>query len=606
MSKVSWVRDFQRFLPLKNQFILSGNVRDFHIFEPEPRTIELSRLTTVLDAEFKNAGYALTLLFDQKNGFSVIGNRDPDIIQQLGLDLDSSQPVGLNELRQALDRIVSFDGPPIAFIIDYASRILIRKDILTDPEHRLFTEAFISSHTVNKRPYGEHMLPFFNTIVWIVENENDLPDWLVVKNPRIRSIPIPKPDRAIRSAIAPSLLKSMPICEHHTDEELKLAKEAFIDQTEGLLLHDMMSVIDLGKSENVEITKISDAVRRYKVGVKEDPWQIIDKSKIRNAQEFITNRVKGQDHAVTHLLDIIKRAITGVGTNKRSGRPRGVAFLAGPTGVGKTELAKTVTELLFGDSSAYIRFDMSEFNASHADQRLIGAPPGYLGHDSGGELTNAIRERPFSVVLFDEIEKAHPRILDKFLQILDDGVLTSGRGEQVYFSEALILFTSNLGINKEDDNGQLIANVHPSDPLESVQSKVSAEIEHHFKSQLNRPELLNRFGENIIIFDWIRNDIAVEILEHMIKETLSDVTYQDISIDISTSAKNQLSHICLEDLSNGGRGIRNQIEAHLVNPLARALFDHNVTAGSNCVISEIVIGKTSTDLKLEVQDNNND
>ena len=141
------------------------------------------------------------------------------------------------------------------------------------------------------------------------------------------------------------------------------------------------------------------------------------------------------------MLDIIKRAVMGVGAPRRGGRPRGVAFLAGPTGVGKTELAKTITSLLFGDESAYIRFDMSEFSAEHSDQRLIGAPPGYLGYDVGGGLTNAIREKPFSLLLFDEIEKAHPRILDKFLQILDDGVLTSGRGDRVYFSEALIVFT---------------------------------------------------------------------------------------------------------------------------------------------------------------------
>ena len=108
------------------------------------------------------------------------------------------------------------------------------------------------------------------------------------------------------------------------------------------------------------------------------------------------------------MLDIVKRAMTGVGASRKGNRPRGVAFLAGPTGVGKTELAKTVTSLLFGDESAYIRFDMSEFSAEHADQRLIGAPPGYVGYDVGGELTNAIREKPFSVVLFDEIEKAHP------------------------------------------------------------------------------------------------------------------------------------------------------------------------------------------------------
>jgi ATP-dependent Clp protease ATP-binding subunit ClpA len=183
----------------------------------------------------------------------------------------------------------------------------------------------------------------------------------------------------------------------------------------------MNAIAQLSRSEAVEFAKISDAVRRYKVGVTEDPWRRIEREKISGAADFVRQRVLGQDHAVTHMLDIVKRAAIGIGGSRRGGRPRGVAFLAGPTGVGKTELAKTITELLFGDESAYIRFDMSEFSAEHADQRLIGAPPGYVGYDVGGELTNAIRERPFSVVLFDEIEKAHPRILDKFLQVLDDG-----------------------------------------------------------------------------------------------------------------------------------------------------------------------------------------
>src|SRR5262249_53243971 len=157
---------------------------------------------------------------------------------------------------------------------------------------------------------------------------------------------------------------------------------------------------------------------------------------------------------------------------------------------GKTELAKTVTSLLFGDESAYIRFDMSEFSAEHADQRLIGAPPGYIGYNTGGELTNAIRQKPFSVVLFDEIEKAHPRILDKFLQILDDGVLTSGRGERVYFSESLIIFTSNLGMTRTLPDGSRAANVAPGEPIDEIRHKVRSEIEYHFKLEISRPEIL--------------------------------------------------------------------------------------------------------------------
>jgi ATP-dependent Clp protease ATP-binding subunit ClpA len=258
-----------------------------------------------------------------------------------------------------------------------------------------------------------------------------------------------------------------------------------------------------------------------------------------------------------------------------------VAFLAGPTGVGKTELAKTVTELLFGDESLCIRFDMSEFSAEHSDQRLIGAPPGYVGYDVGGELTNAVRQKPFSVVLFDEIEKAHPRILDKFLQVLDDGVLTSGRGERVYFSEAFLIFTSNLGIYRLDAHGERVPNVLPGEPYDAVQAKVKDEIARHFNLTLGRPEILNRLGENIMVFDFIRDDVAAEIFDAMLDGlALKAKQSQHVTVEISAEARHTLRQLCTADLSNGGRGIRNQLEVHFVNPLARLLFDQNVPPGT--------------------------
>ena len=236
---------------------------------------------------------------------------------------------------------------------------------------------------------------------------------------------------------------------------------------------------------------------------------------------------------------------------------------------------------------------MSEFSAEHADQRLIGAPPGYIGYDVGGELTNAIRERPFSVVLFDEIEKAHPRILDKFLQVLDDGVLTSGRGDRVYFSEAFIVFTSNLGIYSEGPAGERVQNVSPSDPFETVKAKVRSGIEEHFKLVLNRPEILNRIGENIIVFDFIRDEVAYQIFEQMIDALLGDVQVLGFDVTISDAARASLRALCLADLSNGGRGVRNQVEAHLVNPLSRALFDCGARPGGRYEILTVQPGSST-------------
>lgn len=595
-----WQRDFERFLPLKSQFVLSGNVRDLQVVEVQPGVVTAQPLNQCVAAALKRTGYAHTILFQPLAGFSVLSahgeaaSAAAGLLQEFSLTAEGGQgKAGAELLASALDRIVKQQGEPVALIVDFAARLLTRPTDPTAAEHHLFTQALMLSQQATPRPAGTDRRPFFNTVVWIVEKEGDLPDWFIVGNPRLRHIPVPRPDNRARRALAPALIKPLGGAAQAAPESLKRAQDEFVDGTEGMLLVDVNAISVLARVEGVPFDKIADAVRRYKVGVTEDPWLQIGREKIKNAESFIRQRVKGQPDAVVHMLDIVKRAVTGVGGGRRGGRPRGVAFLAGPTGVGKTELAKTITSLLFGDESAYIRFDMSEFSAEHADQRLLGAPPGYIGYDAGGELTNAIREKPFSVVLFDEIEKAHPRVLDKFLQILDDGVLTSGRGDRVYFSEALIVFTSNLGIYKMTDSGERELNVSPQETYETVRQKVESEIERHFKFVLNRPEILNRMGENIIVFDFIREDIADQIFQQMVASTLADLKSQELEVSLAPEAMSNLRALCLADLSNGGRGIRNQVEAHLLNPLARALFDADATHGSSYLVSRLQAGQIS-------------
>ncbi|HBD9450198.1 TPA: ATP-dependent Clp protease ATP-binding subunit [Legionella pneumophila] len=601
-KNLKWLNDFIRFLPLKSQFVFSGNIRDIQLSNKNDKNIFRS-LASTLNIELRSSGYSNVLCYDFINGFKGVDvssqsdlSSTDELMRQLGLNpINGTASVSLEGFEEVLDKLVKWENGPVALIIDYASRLILQQNNFSQREHSLFTRALIRSHEGRSRAFGQPPKPFFNTIIWLVEKESDLPDWLLLDNHKIRHISIPTPDYRTRYIFANSLVPALDGISDASQELKNTTVENFADSTEGLLLVDLMLIAQLCRDEKLGYSKIGEAVRRYKVGVSEDPWQKIDRKKISDGENFISKRVKGQVHAVTHILDIIKRAITGVGTPRRGGRPRGVVFLAGPTGVGKTELAKSITSLLFGDEGAYIRFDMSEFSAEHSDQRLIGAPPGYVGYDVGGELTNAIREKPFSVVLFDEIEKAHPKILDKFLQILDDGVLTSGRGERVYFTESFIVFTSNLGIYKTDSLGIRTATVTPNDSFELIQQRVRTEIENYFKLHLNRPEILNRIGENIIVFDFIRAEVAEQIFNNMVQGVLSDLNEsQGINFILDPSVLIMLKDFSLADLSNGGRGIRNKIETHLVNPLARELFDQNIQSACEFIVSDICIGPVTT------------
>jgi hypothetical protein len=600
-AKPRWLRDLRRFLPLKSQFVLTGNVRDLQTHQ-SGGSVTAATLETVLTHELADAGFADIVRYDPVAGFRVLDRSDgpaPDadqILTSLGLTPgNGAAAAGVDLFGAALERLVGGEGKPLALLADFASRLAVRSDSLSQAEHQLFTRAVVLSQSVRPRPVGPGRTPLFNAVIWVAEKEGDLPDWLTINNPRLRHIPVTKPDRTARRAVAPLLIRSLPGAKGASADVLKSAEDGLVDETEGLLLMDLNAICQLARSEGVGVADIGDAVRRYKLGVTEDAWRKVERSRIHSGAEFVGRRVVGQENAVTHMLDIVKRAVTGVMGSGRSGRPRGVAFLAGPTGVGKTELAKALTELLFGDESAYIRFDMSEFSAEHADQRLIGAPPGYVGYDVGGELTNAIREKPFSVVLFDEIEKAHPRILDKFLQVLDDGVLTSGRGDRVYFSEALIIFTSNLGIYSTESAGTRVANVTPDQPFAEVQARVRSEIDRHFKLVLGRPEILNRIGENIIIFDFIRPNVAVRIFGQMFDRVLRDACDAGYRVTATSESRQALQDLCTADLSNGGRGIRNKIEIHLINPLARALFEQG--GAGDFTIRSVVPG-VATGLEL--------
>jgi ATP-dependent Clp protease ATP-binding subunit ClpA len=270
--------------------------------------------------------------------------------------------------------------------------------------------------------------------------------------------------------------------------------------------------------------------------------------------------------------------LAGLQHSARRSKPKGTLFFVGPTGVGKTELAKAIAEFLFGDEAACIRLDMSEYSHEHSDQRLIGAPPGYVGFEEGGQLTNAVRERPFCVLLFDEIEKAHPRILDKFLQILEDGRLTDGRGETAHFSETVIIFTSNIGA----------ADMPAATDRQVVRDHFIRAVERHFVGELGRPELLNRLGENVVVFEPITNPgLRRSILQRKIVPLHSHLQ-ERFGVNLRLDEGLEGRFVESARMDHGGRGLNNAVENLLLNPLSRFLFGrrHQLRRGRTVAVHQ--------------------
>jgi hypothetical protein len=581
-----WIRDLTRLLPIRSQMVLAGNIRDSFL-TPHAAGLTLAPLLRCLWTHLQPLDYRFLLIFDPVDGLRPYPN-EPAVVEHATklFDLklaDGVMAMSLENLIGIMKKVSAQREARCALVIDFASRLTRSPDRLDANEHRFFVAAERLSLAANPVvPRGADIATSvgkarFNPILWLVNRAQDLPPWLTFDSTRVSVINIGLPDFDTRIKAAPLLGGLFPGFESGTAEEQAKFADTLARLTDALPLVALADIAQLADRQGIGFHDADDAVQSYKMGIAENPWKKhYLRERIATALPFIEQRVRGQRPAVTKTIDILMRSVmglTGAQTRSSGNRPRGVLFFAGPTGVGKTELAKTLTQLIFGDDRAYIRFDMSEFAEEHTGARLLGAPPGYIGYDAGGELTNAVREKPFAVVLFDEIEKAHPRILDKFLQILEDGRLTDGRGATAYFSEAILVFTSNLGIYIDDGRGQRVQSVHPDDPHDVVESRVRSAIEEYFKFRLARPEILNRIGENIVVFGFISPEIGSEIFDGMLRNVIARVREEHkLDLTVADDVLAKLRGLCIQDLSNGGRGIGNQLESLFINPLSRALF----------------------------------
>jgi ATP-dependent Clp protease ATP-binding subunit ClpB len=316
--------------------------------------------------------------------------------------------------------------------------------------------------------------------------------------------------------------------------------------------------------EEVDEEDIAEIVSKW-TGIPVSRMMEGEMQKLLRMEDRLRMRVVGQDEAITVISDAVRRARAGI---QDPNRPIGSFIFMGPTGVGKTELARALAEFLFDDEQAMIRIDMSEYQERHTVSRLIGAPPGYVGYEEGGQLTEAVRRRPYSVILFDEIEKAHAEVFNVLLQLLDDGRLTDGQGRTVDFKNTVVIMTSNIG-------SQYIQDLQNDE--EEMRRRVTEAMRQHF-----RPEFLNRV-DDMIIFHPLDAEVLKKIVEIQVGQVQKRLADRKIEIGLTESAKELLAEEGF-DLVYGARPLKRVIQRDVLNPLAAKILAGEVKEGTRVIV----------------------
>lgn len=573
-----WKKDLDVFHNMKNAFLIEGNVHDLQPWiNEEEQSCSTKSLNEFLYEYLKKIGYDVVVFYNRIDGFF---NKESENELKEFFRLSASKN-GCCDLETASAAIrIATENPnvSVAVIFDLANIAVISSQV-SEVESEVLARLLLASKNSVQAPSSITGAMLNNLVFYIVEKANDLPAWFYLNNPYIKTLTITKIGKELRENLIESHITAF--CDYNEleFEERQKCVENLANLTEGFSTSDLYGLITLCMEKGFAIKDAKKAVDFYKFGQIESYWDKIDSEVIKNFAQILTKRVKGQEEAVNKAAEIVGRASMGLtGIQKGSGsRPKGILFLAGPTGTGKTEIAKSIAEQIFGDEDFITRFDMSEYQQPQSDQKLLGAPPGYVGYDAGGLLTNAVKEKPFNILLFDEIDKAHPSIFDKFLQILDDGRMTDSFGETVYFSESLIIFTSNLGMTKEAVGGGRCPNVTFDDEYPVVKERIMTAIKEFF-IDIGRPEILNRIGSNIVVFNFIKDEKVVrEIVDLQLGKIKKNI-YDEKGVVIEYSEdyiQTLLGKVKL-NLENGARGIGNKIEEFLVNLLPYVFIEHDI------------------------------
>ena len=642
-----WIQEFEKHLYRRQHLILYSNIHDQFLWQGN-----YQGMGEFLNAYFLNLRFDLIVRYDLVDGFTFPQSEMRQLFDELArqrlaeqqLDrlgqsstptskaiADPMQPPSRANPGAVVQRQTSTHlSPDVAFsqvraVISQPKTSVVAivdlGDMLTaDPERFLVDErhllALLKKCTLEGAVIREgHLQGYRNTIILLASDLRRVPAWFYTSNPFVALVQVSRPNKEERLQFILRFGQQgfyggnqiKPERSSQGQSDLELAAEEFAALTEGFQTMDLEAIRHTSWRESIPLgpKTVFRLVDFYKFGQRDEPFEKISVDKIAYARVELSQSVIGQPRAVEAVTTILTSAKVGISLSNVSGRnskPKGIFFFVGPTGVGKTELAKSLTRFIFGDEQAFARFDMSEYKEEHAAEKLAGAPPGFVGYEEGGILTNRILERPYSILLFDEIEKAHPKVLDKFLQILEDGRLTDGKGQTVYFNQTVIIFTSNIGASDLTDpqtGGMIRSGIMTEVQRHGVSSFSYAQVEAHFRSEVHwhftsrigRAELLNRLGDSIVVFDLLRPEFVWKIGEKFLRQ-LAESAWDKYRLLLlfQTSVVEVLSIIMqqTDNLLFGGRRIKTLLETLIERPLNRWIFenypDFNILAGKQLII----------------------
>lgn len=556
IKESKWIRQFENELNRKKIFCLYGNINDDFFYESSP---------TSMDEYFKNKFQEdnIKIFFDDAYY--------EDLMSTISEDPEAGD----------INNIL------------YSNYFSIVEDIVAAQEEYIIvkdTKLCFPDYTCDSSK--SHSLRYFleyvyqtkleeldkKKIIFVSEDREDFPKRLIVNNPYTSAIYVDYPEDDERKFYIKECLEFLKYRKgdrsNLSDEMLKEDFDTFVKITNKMKLKDIRNIVTKAREEGYiseENKSIKDIVNSYNFGDNESPWTNLNIRGIKKLEEKLKRRVKGQDEAIDFVKKVIYRAkldFNGV-MQPYSTKPKGVMFFTGPSGVGKTELAKSLTEAIFGDESAFKRFDMSEYKTEESINKLIGSNPGYVGYNEGGQLTNWIINNPYSIILFDEIDKANIRIWDTFLQILEDGRLTDSKGNTGYFNESIIIFTSNIG-NSTVENKQ----------GEEAKKHYLNELEKYFKEKVGRIEILNRFGENKIVFNHIGGDVLEKIVRNKLEFTAKNINKKMPSISLKFEDIDRTTKFFIKNASEsqkfGARLVNSLIENKLINNLSVYIVENDI------------------------------